>query len=51
MYEFEESEATRRLELTTKKTGEGTILVRVKLKDIFGFADQEKKGLRCHVKM
>ena len=42
MYGFEESQATRRLELTTNKTEKGTFFVRIKLKDLFGFADQEK---------
>ena len=42
MYGFEESQATRRQELTTNKTEKGTFLVRIKLTDIFGFADQEK---------
>ena len=42
MYGFEESQATRRLELTTNKTEKGFFFVRIKLKDLFGFADQEK---------
>ena len=42
MYGFEESQATRRQELTTNKTEKGTFFVRIKLKDLFGFADQEK---------
>ena len=42
MYGFEESQATRRQELTNNKTEKGTFLVRIKLTDIFGFADQEK---------
>ena len=42
MYGFEESQATRRLELTNHKTEKGTFFVRIKLKDLFGFADQEK---------
>ena len=42
MYGFEESQATRRQELTTNKTEKGIIFVRIKLKDLFGFADQEK---------
>ena len=42
MYGFEESQATRRQELTTNKTEKGTFFVRMKLTDIFGFADQEK---------
>ena len=39
---FEESQATRRQELTNNKTEKGTFFVRIKLKDLFGFADQEK---------
>ena len=42
MYGFEESQATRRHELTNNKTEKGTFFVRIKLKDLFGFADQEK---------
>ena len=42
MYGFEESQATRRLELATKKTEKGTFFVNIKLIDLFGFADQEK---------
>ena len=42
MYGFEESQATRRLELTTNKTEKGTFFVNIKLIDLFGFADQEK---------
>ena len=42
MYGFEESQATRRQELTTNRTEKGTFFVRIKLTDIFGFADQEK---------
>ena len=42
MYGFEESQATRRQELTTNKTEKGTFFVRIRLSDIFGFADQEK---------
>ena len=42
MYGFEESVPTRRLELTNHKTEKGTFFVRIKLKDLFGFADQEK---------
>ena len=41
IYGFEESTAVRRLELTNK-TEKGTFFVRIKLKDLFGFADQEK---------
>ena len=43
MYGFEESQATRRQELTNNKTEKGTFFVRIKLKDLIGFADQEKK--------
>ena len=42
MYGFEESQATRRQELTNNKTEKGTLFVRIKLTDIFVFADQEK---------
>ena len=35
-------EYTRRLESTNNKTEKGTFFVRTKLKDLFGFADQEK---------
>ena len=42
MYGFEESQATRRQELTNNKTEKGTFFVTIKLTDIFGFADQEK---------
>ena len=42
MYGFEESQATRRQELTNNKTEKGTFSVRIRLSDIFGFADQEK---------
>ena len=42
MYGFEESQATRRQELITNKTEKGTFFVRIRLSDIFGFADQEK---------
>ena len=42
MYGFEESQATRRQELTYNKTEKGTFFVRIKLTGIFGFADQEK---------
>ena len=40
MYGFEESKATRRLELTNHKTSKGTFFVKIKLTDVF--ADQEK---------
>ena len=43
MYGFEESVTIRRQELTNYKTEKGTFFVRKKLKDLFGFADQEKK--------
>ena len=42
MYGFEESPAIRRQELTNNKTEKGTFFVRIKLRDLFGFADQEK---------
>ena len=42
MYGFEESTTIRRQELTNNKTEKGTFFVRIKLKDLFGFADQEK---------
>ena len=42
MYGFEESQATRRQELTNNKTEKGTFFVIIKLTDILGFADQEK---------
>ena len=42
MYGFEESTAIRRQELTNHKTEKGTFFVRIKLKDLFGFPDQEK---------
>ena len=42
MYGFEESTAIRRQELTTNKTEKETFFVRIKLKGLFGFADQEK---------
>ena len=42
MYGFEESIAMRRQELTNHKTGTGTFFVRIKLKNFFGFTDQEK---------
>ena len=41
-YGFEESNTIRRQELTNNKTEKGTFFVRIKLKDLFGFADQEK---------
>ena len=42
MYWFEESVTIRRQELTTHKTEKGNFLVRIKLKHLFGFTDQEK---------
>ena len=42
MYGFEESRATRRQELTNKRTEKGTFFVNIKLIEIFGFAGQEK---------
>ena len=42
MYGFEENLSVRRQELTNNKKEKGTFFVRIKLKDLFGFADQEK---------
>ena len=42
LYGFEESTTIRRQELTNNKNEEGTFFVRIKLKDLFGFADQYK---------
>ena len=42
LYGFEESTTIRRQELTNNKIEKGTFFVRIKLKDLFGFADQEK---------
>ena len=42
LYGFEESTTIRRQELTSNKNEKGTFFVRRKLKDLFGFADQEK---------
>ena len=42
LYGFEESSTIRRQELTNNKNEKGTFFVRIKLKDLFGFADQEK---------
>ena len=42
LYGFEESNTIRRQELTNNKNEKGTFFVRTKLKDLFGFADQEK---------
>ena len=45
MYGFEESVTIRRQELTNNKTQKGTSFVRIKLKNLFGFADQEKNNI------
>ena len=42
LFGFEESTTIRRQELTKNKNEKGTFFVRIKLKDLFGFADQEK---------
>ena len=42
LYGFEESENIRRLELTNNKNEKGTFFLKIKLTDLFGFADQEK---------
>ena len=42
IFGFEESVAIRRQELTYHKTEKGTFFGRKKLKDLFGFANQEK---------
>ena len=42
LYGFEQSTTIRRQELTNNKNEKGTFFVRIKLKDLFGFADQEK---------
>ena len=42
VYGFEENTAIRGQELTNHKPEKGTFIVRKKLKDLFGFADQEK---------
>ena len=42
MYGFEKSSTIRRQEQTNSKTEKGTFFVRIKLKDLLGFADQEK---------
>ena len=39
MYGFEQSIAIRRQELTNNKTEKGTFFVRIKLNDLFGFAE------------
>ena len=43
MYGFEESVVIRRQEVTNHETEKGTFFVTIKLKDKFGFGDQEKK--------
>ena len=43
MYGFEKNVASRRQELTNNKTEKGTFFVKIKLKDFFGFADQQKR--------
>ena len=40
-YGFKESEATKRLELTTNKLEKRFFFLRIQLRDLFGFADQE----------
>ena len=42
---FDESVIIRKQELTNNKNEKGTFFVRIKLKDLFGFADQEKNNL------
>ena len=42
LYGFEESTTIRRQELTNNNNEKGTFFVRIKLKDLCGFADQEK---------
>ena len=42
LYGFEESTTIRRQELTNNKNEKETFFLRIKLKDLFGFADQEK---------
>ena len=42
MNEFEKSVAIRRQELTNNNTEKRTFFVKLKLSDLFGFADQEK---------
>ena len=42
VYGFEESQTNRRQELTNRKVKKGSFFVRIKLTDLFGFADQEK---------
>ena len=42
IYGLEDSVTIRRQELTNHKTEKGTFFVRTKLKNLFGFADQEK---------
>ena len=49
IYGFEESLTIRRQELANNKTEKGTFFVKIKLIDLFGFADREKVtyGLGC----
>ena len=49
VYGFEESVTIRRQVLTNNETEKGNFFVRIKLKDLFGFADQETItfGLGC----
>ena len=42
MYGVDESIAIRKQELANNRTDIGTFFVRIKLKDLFGFADHEK---------
>ena len=42
IYGLEEDTTIRRQELTNNKNEKGTFFVRIKRKDLFGFADQEK---------
>ena len=50
MYGFEESEATRQLELTKIKTENGTFFVIIKSVDLFRMDDHEKvaNGFDCN---
>ena len=45
LYEFEETVTIRRQELSNNTTEKGTFFKRLKLKDLFGFADQEKNNI------
>ena len=49
MYGFEESQATRRLELTNHETSQETFFVRIKLTDVFGYADQFYLRIGLHL--